>query len=49
MDVLYSIGCFLISLFLPHLTQDTLPIGDQVVFQISFIVIGLIGYRTFNT
>jgi hypothetical protein len=48
MDVLYLIGCFLISLFLPHLTHESVAIGYQVVLQIAFIVVGLVGYRTFN-
>jgi hypothetical protein len=49
MDVSYLIGCCLIALFLPHLTDESVAIGHQVLLQVAFISVGLIGYKTFNT
>ena len=48
MKYLYIPGCFLIALFLPHLTAESVNTVMQVILQIAFVFAGVIGFCTFN-
>jgi len=48
MDYLYIIVCFLIALFLPHLTIDSVSVGAQILLQVAFIIVGIVGFRAFS-
>ena len=47
-DYLYLAGCVLFAAVLPHLTDPEVSIPSQIILQIAFLLIGVIGFKTFS-
>lgn len=48
MDKLYLISGFVLALILPHLTAPSVSTLTQISLQGLFLVIGYLGFITFN-